>query len=210
MKNYKNKVYGYIRVSSIDQNEDRQIHAMCEAGIPQANIYTDKQSGKDFNRTEYQRMVAQLQAGDLVYFTSIDRMGRNYEDILNEWRRLTNEIGVDIVVLDMEMLDTRTRKNGDLTGKVIADVVLNLLSYVAQKERESIRQRQAEGIKSAKKRGVKFGRPEKQAPDDFPELVRKWERKQLHLSEILDLCDIKPTTFYKLLREYRIRQGKIA
>ena len=197
-------IYGYIRVSSADQNEDRQLLAMRELDIPTTNIFVDKQSGKDFERVEYKRLVERLNTGDLLYIKSIDRLGRNYEEIQNQWRILTKEKGVDIVVLDMELLDTRKEKN--LLGTFIADLVLQVLSFVAQTERENIRQRQAEGIASAKARGVRFGRPPKTLPDNFGELVQQWERKQITFDKVLTLCDMKETTFYKYLREYRIMQ----
>ena len=197
--------YGYIRVSSTDQNEDRQLFAMQGLDIPQGQIYIDKQSGKDFERPKYQELVGTLCEGDLLYIHSIDRLGRNYEEIQNQWRRLTKEIGIDIVVLDMELLDTRREKN--LLGTFIADLVLGLLSYVAQTERETIRKRQAEGITAARKRGVRFGRPPKEAPENFGELVKKWERGQMPLKKVLESCGMKDTTFYKRLGEYRIIRG---
>ena len=199
------KKYGYIRVSSTDQNEDRQLVAMDDLEIPPENLFIDKQSGKDFDRPSYQMMVKRLKSGDLLYIKSIDRLGRNYEEIQNQWRVLTKEKGVDIVVIDMPLLDTRREKN--LLGTFIADLVLQVLSFVAQSERESIKKRQAEGIAAAKARGVVFGRPEKKPPEDFGDLVRKWERKQLSMEEILNLCDMKETTFYKRLGEHRIIQG---
>jgi len=199
------KTYGYIRVSSTDQNEDRQLVAMQELKIPPENLFAEKQSGKDFDRPVYQKMVEQLQEGDLLYIKSIDRLGRNYTEIIEQWRILTKEKGVDIVVLDMPLLDTSNKK--DLLGTLIADIVLQLLSFVAQNERETIRKRQAEGIAAAKAKGVQFGRPPKNAPDNFGELVKKWERGQLPIAEILDLCGMKETTFYKRLEEYRIIQG---
>ena len=201
------KIYGYIRVSSADQNEDRQLHAMQELRIPQGQIYIDKQSGKDFERPKYAELVRTLETGDLLYIPSIDRLGRNYEEILNQWRILTKEKHVDIVVLDMPILDTRAKHGNDLMGKVICDVVLQLLSYVAHSERDNIRKRQAEGIKSAKARGVKFGRPEKVMPPNFGELVKHWECGIMPFYEVLEVCKCKETTFYKALREYRIRQN---
>ena len=155
-------VYGYIRVSSADQNEDRQRLAMAQAGVQPRNLYMDKQSGKDFHRPQYQRLVRRLRQGDLLYVLSIDRLGRNYEDIQSQWRVLTKEIGADICVLDMPLLDTRNGK--DLMGTFIADLVLQILSFVAQSERENIRERQAQGIAAAKARGVRFGRPSQTAP----------------------------------------------
>jgi DNA invertase Pin-like site-specific DNA recombinase len=199
------KSYAYIRVSSIDQNEHRQVIAMQELGIPSSHIYIDKQSGKDFDRPRYAELMKGLKSGDLLYIPSIDRLGRNYEEILNQWRVLTKEMGVDVVVLDMPLLDTRQYK--DLMGTFIADLVLQVLSFCAHSERDDIRKNQAEGIKAAKLRGVKFGRPEKEIPDNFPELVKQWECKRLPLSELLEICGFKETTFYKALREYRIQRG---
>ena len=198
--------YGYIRVSSTDQNEDRQLAAMRELSIPPNCLFIDKQSGKDFDRPSYQKMVELLTVGDLLYIKSIDRLGRNYEEIQNQWRILTKEKGVDIVVLDMELLDTRREKN--LLGTFIADLVLQVLSFVAQSERDNIKQRQAEGIAAARNRGVKFGRPVKSPPPDFGELVRKWESGQIPIEKLLALCDMKEATFYRRLREYRLTHKK--
>ena len=197
--------YGYIRVSSTDQNEDRQLLALNDLNITIENLFIDKQSGKDFNRPEYQNLIKCLKAGDLLYITSIDRLGRNYEEILEQWRIITKEKDVDVIVLDMPLLDTR--RDRDLTNRLIADIVLQLLSYVSQKERENIRKRQAEGIIAAKMRGVKFGRPEKKVPDDFGEMIKQWEQGKIPLENILKSCEIKATTFYKKLAEYRIIQG---
>ena len=169
------KIYGYVRVSSTDQNEDRQLDALDDIGVEKSNIYTDKQSGKDFERPQYKKLVKKLKEGDLLYVLSIDRLGRNYEDIQNQWRILTKEIGVDICVLDMPLLDTRNGK--DLMGTFIADLVLQILSFVAQSERENIRKRQAQGIAAAKARGVKFGRPTITMPDDFTDIVSEWQEK---------------------------------
>ena len=170
-------LYGYIRVSTRDQNEDRQLIALRELKIPEKNIFMDKQSGKDFNRPQYKRLVRKLKKDDLLYIKSIDRLGRNYEEILEQWRIITKEKSAAIVVLDMPLLDTR--RNRDLTGTLIADIVLQLLSYVAQTEREFIHQRQAEGIAAAKARGVKFGRPRKALPEGFGEVKARWERGEL-------------------------------
>ncbi|MBQ8202980.1 MAG: recombinase family protein [Clostridia bacterium] len=194
--------YGYVRVSSIDQNEDRQMIAMSEKNIPQKNIYIDKQSGKDFERPQYKRLVKRLKPGDLLYILSIDRLGRNYEEIQRQWRVLTKDIGIDICVIDMPLLDTRNGK--DLMGTFIADLVLQILSFVAQSERENIKKRQAEGIAAAKAKGVKFGRPEKSVPDDFPRLIREWEKNKLSFSELLERCNMSEATFYRRLREYRL------
>lgn len=197
------QIYGYIRVSSTDQNEDRQVLALHDKGIPSANLFIDKQSGKDFERMAYKKLVKRLKKGDLLYIPSIDRLGRNYSEIQNQWRILTKEKGVDIAVLDMEILDTRQHKN--LIGTFIADLVLQVLSFVAQNERESIRQRQAEGIAAAKARGVKFGRPEKPLPPNFAELVAKWECKEISTNNILKLCR---SNFYVKLRKHRISKEK--
>ena len=163
-------IYGYVRVSSTDQNEDRQMIALREAGVPEKNIFMDKQSGKDFDRPNYKKLVRKLNAGDLLYILSIDRLGRNYEEIQKQWRVLIKEIGIDICVIDMPLLDTRNGK--DLMGTFIADLVLQILSFVAQSERENIKKRQAEGIAAAKAKGIKFGRPEKTMPDDFEKIVQ--------------------------------------
>ena len=164
------RVYGYVRVSSADQNEDRQMIALRDVAVPEKNIFMDKQSGKDFERPNFKKLVRRLKAGDLLYILSIDRLGRNYEEIQKQWRVLTKEIGVDLCVLDMPLLDTRNGK--DLMGTFIADLVLQILSFVAQSECENIKKRQAEGIAAAKAKGVKFGRPEKQIPDDFAKIVQ--------------------------------------
>ena len=195
--------YGYVRVSSVDQNEDRQMIEMQRAGIPDKNIFVDKQSGKNFDRPSYKRLVRKLGEGDLLYILSIDRLGRNYEEIQAQWRVITKEKGVDIVVMDMPLLDTRQGK--DLMGTFIADLVLQILSFVAQSEREKIRERQEQGIAAAKARGVRFGRPEKEVPDNFRQLVKAWEGKQLLLPDLLQECGMSEATFYRRLRELRIR-----
>lgn len=197
--------YGYIRVSSTDQNEARQWAALRSRGIQSGRIYVDKQSGKDFQRPEYQRLVARLRSGDLVCVLSIDRLGRNYGEILDQWRVLTKEIQADVCVLDMPMLDTRNGK--DLMGTFIADLTLQILSFVAQKERENIRQRQAEGIAAAKERGVQFGRPVVPAPEDFPAIISEWESGQLPFAEALAQTGLSRGTFYRRLREYRTVAG---
>lgn len=203
------KIYGYVRVSSVDQNEIRQVLALKEVLVDERNIYMDKQSGEDFNRPNYKRLVKKLRAGDLLYVLSIDRLGRNYEEIQKHWRILTKEIGIDICVLDMPLLDTRNGK--DLMGTFIADLVLQILSFVAQSERENIRKRQADGIAAAKARGVKFGRPEKGVPDDFEKIVSAWEKKLLTFDEVLSQCNMSEATFYRKLREYRLfRKGKMS
>ena len=198
-------IYRYVRVSSTDQNEDRQMIALRETQVLEKNIYVDKQSGKDFDRPNYRKLLKKLKAGDLLYILSIDRLGRNYEEILKQWRILTKEIGIDICVLDMPLLDTRNGK--DLMGTFIADLVLQILSFVAQNERDTIRKRQAEGIAAAKARGVRFGRPEKRVPEDFGKIVKEWERKNIPISEVLKLCGMSEATFYRRLREYRLRRG---
>lgn len=201
------QTYGYVRVSSTDQNEQRQLLALQEKNVPNQNIFVDKQSGSDFLRPQYKRLVRRLREGDLLIIQSIDRLGRNYEEIQQQWRRLTKDIGVDIAVIDMPLLDTRQGK--DLMGTFIADLVLQILSFVAQSERESIRKRQAEGIAAARARGVRFGRPETPVPDDFPLLVRRWERGTLRLTELLRLCGgISESTFYRRLRELRAAEKK--
>ena len=186
--------YGYIRVSSKDQSGDRQLIAMRELSVAEENIFMDKQSGKDFQRPQYQRMVKKLKPDDLVYVKSIDRLGRNYEEILEQWRILTREKGVDIAVLDMPLLDTRRGK--DLMGTFLSDIVLQVLSFVAENERTSIRQRQAEGIAAARARGVRFGRPSRPLPENFPQIHRDWRDKKLTLREAADACAMPVGTFY--------------
>lgn len=195
-------IYGYVRVSSTDQNEDRQVIALREVSVPPKNIFVDKQSGMDFERPRYKKLVRKLKAGDLLYILSIDRLGRNYKEIQEQWRILTKEIAVDICVLDMPLLDTRNGK--DLMGTFIADLVLQILSFAAQSERENIKKRQAAGIAAAKAKGVKFGRPEKPMPDDFENVVIAWEQKKLPFAEVLKQCEMSKATFYRRLREYRL------
>ena len=190
-----NNVYGYVRVSSTDQNEDRQLVALRERAVPPKNVFLDKQSGKSFDRRQYNRLVKKLKPADLLYVLSIDRLGRDYEEIQNQWRILTKEKGVDICVIDMPLLDTR--QDRDLLGTFIADLVLQILSFVAQNERESIRIRQQQGIAAAKARGVKFGRPEKKPPDEFDAIIQAWEKKKLPLSEVLQRCDMSEATFFR-------------
>ena len=197
-------MYGYARVSSIDQNEERQMIEMERVGVPQENVFIDKQSGKNFDRPNFKRLARRLHEGDLLYILSIDRLGRNYEEIQKQWRILTKEKGVDIVIIDMPLLDTRQGK--DLMGTFIADLVLQILSFVAQSEREKIRERQEQGIAAAKARGVRFGRPEIELTEDFPELVKRWEKKELPLPELLLQCRMSEATFYRRLREMRIRR----
>ena len=190
------KIYGYVRVSTKEQNEARQMLALRDYGIPEKNIYVDKMSGKDFNRPQYQKLMKDIKPGDVLVTKSIDRLGRNYEEILIQWRHITKEKGVDIVVLDMPLLDTR-RSGHDLTGTFVADLVLQILSYVAQTERENIRQRQREGIAAAKLRGVRFGRPEKPVPDRFWKLKRDWEEKKISSREAARELSISQDTFLR-------------
>ena len=193
-------VYGYARVSSKDQNGDRQLIALNEIGIEGKNIYLDKQSGKDFERPQYKRLLRKLKKDDLLYIKSIDRLGRNYEEILQQWRILTKEKGIDIVVLDMSLLDTRRGK--DLMGTFLSDVVLQVLSFVAENERINIRQRQAEGIAAAKAKGVKFGRPPRPLPENFYEIHKAWRGKKITLKEAANACDLPPGTFYDKARKF--------
>ena len=192
----KTEMYGYVRVSSKDQCEARQVLALREFEVPERNIYMDKMSGKDFNRPQYRRMVRRLRAGDVLVVKSIDRLGRNYEEILEEWRMLTKKREVAVVVLDMPLLDTRT-SGRNLTGVFVADLVLQILSYVAQTEREYIRQRQKEGIAAAKQRGVKFGRPKKQVPEEFARLREKWMDKEMTSREAAKRLGISQNTFLR-------------
>lgn len=201
----KNKTYGYVRVSSTDQNEERQMIALAEVGVAKNKIFMDKQSGENFNRPQYNKLMEKLNAGDLLYVLSIDRLGRNYEEIQNQWRIITKEIGADICVLDMPLLDTRQGKS--LMGTFIADLVLQILSFVAQSEYENIRKRQEQGIASAKAKGVRFGRPEIPIPNNFDKWVQDWEKKRISFDEILKLCNMSEATFYRKLREYRLQNG---
>lgn len=186
-------VYGYIRVSSVDQNEDRQIVALRGRGIPERNIFMDKQSGKDFDRPQYKRMVKKLKPGDLLCVLSIDRLGRNYEEIQDQWRKLTKEIGADISVIDMPLLDTRNGK--DLMGTFIADLVLQILSFVAQNERENIRKRQAQGIAAAKARGVRFGRPPRPLPENYHSAYQRWKAGKITGTAAAKECGMPLSTF---------------
>ena len=193
MENRGNRTYGYIRVSSRDQNEERQRLAMQEFGIPQSNLILDKQSGKDFDRPGYRRLVKKLKPGDTLVIKSIDRLGRNYEEILEQWRFLTKQKQTAIVVLDMPLLDTRQGR--DLTGTLIADIVLQLLSYVAQTEREFIRQRQAEGIAAAKARGVHIGRKPLPIPEDFEFVFAEWKKGAISGRAAAQMLGVSPGTF---------------
>ena len=193
-------VYGDIRVSSKDQKEDRQQIALKEVGVERQNIYVDKQSGKDFNRPQYKKMLRKLKKDDLLYIKSIDRLGRNYEEILQQWRILTKEKGVDIVVLDMPLLDTRRGK--DLMGTFLSDIVLQVLSFVAENERTNIKQRQAEGIAAAKAQGIKFGRPPLPLPDNFYEVHKAWRSKKITLKQAAAACNMPVGTFYGKARKF--------
>ena len=194
------KIYGYVRVSGKDQNEDRQIIAMHEMEVKDENIYMDKQSGKDFNRPKYKKLMRKLKQDDILYIKSIDRLGRNYEEIMEQWKYITKDKRADIVVMDMPILDTRRGK--DLMGTFIADVVLTLLSYVAENERVNIRQRQAEGIAAAKAKGVKFGAPPKPLPENFHEVYQKWKHKKITITEAIAECDMPRSTFYSKAKQY--------
>ena len=187
------KIYGYIRVSTREQNEDRQLIAMKEVGVAEKIIYMDKQSGKDFKRPQYRKLLRKLKKDDLLYIKSIDRLGRNYEEILEQWRVLTKEKGVDIVVLDMPLLDTRRGK--DLMGTFLSDIVLQVLSFVAENERTNIRLRQAEGIAVAKEKGVKFGRPPKPLPPNFHEVYQKWKNGKITGLKAAEECGMPMATF---------------
>ena len=192
--------YGYIRVSSRDQNEARQLLAMREMHIPEKNIYTDKQSGKDFDRPQYKKLVRRLKKDDLLYIKSIDRLGRNYEEIQIQWRFLVKNRGVDICVIDMPLLDTRRGK--DLVGTFLSDIVLQVLAFVAENERSNIRQRQAEGIAAAKERGVRFGHPPQPLPENFHDVRRRWRAKQITVSEAARECGMARSTFSYRARLY--------
>jgi len=194
------KIYGYARVSSLGQNEDRQITALKEIGVPEENIFTDKQSGKDFNRRQYKKLLRRLDSNSVLYVKSIDRLGRNYEDLVEQWRIITKEKGADIVVIDMPLLDTRREKN--LLGTFISDLILALLSYVAENERINIRQRQAEGIAAAKARGVKFGRPPGLVPENFRQMHQDWRNKKISMKEAAQACGMPPKTFYSKAIQY--------
>ena len=193
-------VYGYIRVSSTDQNEDRQLIALYGKGVPDGRIYMDKQSGKDFKRPQYRRMVRKMKKDDLLYIKSIDRLGRNYKEIQEQWSILTKDKGIDICVVDMPLLDTRQCK--DLMGTFIADLVLQILSFVAENERANIRQRQAEGIAAAKARGVKFGRPPVPVPENFYAVHRAWRSKKISLAQAAKECGMPVGTFYGKARRF--------
>ena len=199
-------IYGYVRVSSVDQNEYRQMLTMNNLGILKEHIFIDKQSGKDFQRPAYQDLLKKAKLGDLIYIHSIDRLGRNYDEIQNQWRILTKDCGVDIVVIDMPLLDTRLNK--DFMGTFIADLVLQILSFVAHSERENIRKRQAEGIAAARARGVHIGRPIKKIPNNFAELAKLWARGKLTTTELMEQTGFTKSTLYRRLREYQISRNR--
>lgn len=198
------KTYGYIRVSSREQNEDRQLIAMREAGVPEKNIFLDKQSGKDFNRPQYIKLLSVIKPGDLLFIKSIDRLGRDYTEILEQWRVITKERDIDISVIDMPLLDTRRGK--DLMGTFISDLVLQILSFVAENERLNIKQRQAEGIAAAMNKGVRFGRPPKPLPENFSEIYRRWNAGELSGLAAARECGMPLSSF-----RYRAKQvtGKL-
>ena len=191
--------FGYCRVSSVAQHEDRQLIAMMELGIPEKNIFVDKQSGKDFNRPQYQKLLRKIGENSVIYIKSIDRLGRNYTEIQEQWRIITKEKKADIVVLDMPLLDTRRGK--DLMGTFLSDIVLALLSYVADNERINIRQRQAEGIAAAKAKGIRFGRPPLPLPDNFYTVYDEWKAKKISLTEASKKCGLPKGTFYSKARQ---------
>ena len=193
-------LYVYIRVNTREQNEDRQILALKELSIPEKNMFIDKQSGKDFERPQYRKMVRKLKKDDLLYIKSIDRLGRNYSEILEQWRILTKEKGIDIVVLDMPLLDTRRGK--DLMGTFLSDIVLQVLSFVAENERTNIRQRQAEGIAVAKAKGVRFGRPPKPLPKDFHKIYKKWKDGKISGVVAANACNMPISTFLYKAKSY--------
>lgn len=201
-------VYGYCRVSSRNQNEDRQLIAMREMDVPEENVFVDKQSGKDFNRPEFKKLMKKIRPNDLIVVKSIDRLGRNYGEIQEQWKLITKERKVDLYVIDMPMLDTRREKN--LLGTFISDLVLALLSYVAENERVNIRQRQAEGIAAAKARGVRFGRLPRELPENFEEVRVRWRRKEINLSQAAMECGMPQTTFYDRAKKIeKENSGKI-
>ena len=196
------KTFAYCRVSTNEQNEDRQVKTMLDLGINERDIFIDKCSGKNFERPQYQALKIQLRKGDILVVKSIDRLGRNYKQICDEWREITNDIKANIKVLDMPLLDT-TRTDG-LIGEVISDIVLQLLSYVAEQERSFINQRQSEGIKNAKEKGVRFGKPPIEYPNNWNEVYTIWQNKEITAREAMKRLNLKPTSFYKLAKKYQI------
>ena len=197
----KQKVYGYVRVSTKEQNEDRQIIALKEMGVPEANIYMDKLSGKDFERPQYKKLLKKLDSNSVLFIKSIDRLGRSYRDLSEQWRTITKEKGADVVVIDMPILDTRREKN--LLGTFISDLILALLSYVAESEYRTIHQRQAEGIAAAKAKGIKMGRPPRPLPENFYEVYQKWKTEKISTAEAARLVDMPVSTFRYRATEYK-------
>ena len=197
------RIYGYVRVSSKEQNEDRQLIALREQGIPDKNIFADKKSGKDFERPEYKRLLKKLRDGDTLCIKSIDRLGRDYDELIRQWKLITRDIGADIYVIDMPLLDTRKEKN--LLGTFISDLVLALLSYVAENERINIRQRQAEGIAAAKKRGVQFGRRKHPLPENFEEVCKQWRAKEITIAQAAEYCGMAKSTFHDKAKRLRVK-----
>ncbi len=197
------RIYGYVRVSSKEQHEDRQMIALKEQMIPEKNIFTDKQSGKDFDRPEYKKLLKKLRQGDSVCIKSIDRLGRDYDELIRQWKLITKEIGADIYVIDMPLLDTRKEKN--LLGTFISDLVLALLSYVAENERINIRHRQAEGIAAAKKRGVQFGRRKLPLPENFEEVCEQWRAKEITITQAAEYCGMAKSTFYDKAKRIQVK-----
>lgn len=195
------KTYGYIRVSTKEQNEGRQLIAMAAAGVPEENLFIDKQSGKDFERPKYLALLEALHEGDLLYVKSIDRLGRDYDEIIEQWRLITKKKNADIVVLDMPLLDTRTDKN--LMGRFVADLVLQILSFVAETERANIKQRQKEGIEAARQEGKKLGRRPKPLPDNWQEVVALYDRHEITITQVMEMTGMSNGTFYKRLKEWR-------
>ena len=198
------KTSGYVRVSTKEQNEDRHVLALNEVEVPKEYIYMDKQSGKDFNRPMYQHLLKKIKEGDLLYVKSIDRLGRNYEEILEQWRIITKDRKADIAVLDMPLLDTR--RGRDLMGTFLSDIVLQVLSFVAENERGNIRQRQKEGIEAAKLRGVKFGRPPKPLPENFVQVYKRWLKKEINGIQAAELCEMSVPTFYRKVEKLKEQQ----
>ena len=199
--------YGYVRVSTKEQHEDRQIQALVQFGVSNSNLYIDKQSGKDFKRPKYQELMEKLEKGDILVLSSIDRLGRNYSEIQEQWKVLTKEKEVDIVILDMPLLDTR-KENGDLTGEFIADMVLQILTYVSEIERDNIRTRQLEGIVSAKKRGVIFGRPRKKVPTNFEAVANRVIKQEISVKKALEETGLARASFYRALKTVGTNEGK--
>ncbi len=199
-------IYGYARVSTREQNEDRQLKALLDVDVPKENIFVDKESGKDFNRVCYRRLVRRLRKDDVLYIKSIDRLGRNYEEIIEQWKYITKTRKADIVVIDMPILDTRQGK--DLMGTFLSDIVLALLSYVSENERINIKQRQAEGIAIAKANGVQFGRKPTPLPNDFEIIVSRWRHKEITVTEASELCGMPKSTFFDKAKKYEYALAK--